>query len=191
MAELPQQPSEGALVVAAAIFYAAMSAIALVIIAVLGVDLVPLVFGDGAATARDALLGAAAGLAVVGLTVATRDLAPMKRVTDELSSIMGRPDSAAIALLAVTSAVGEELLFRGALQSWLGLWPTALLFGLLHGGTNRRLRAWAIFATLAGILLGWLAEFTGNLLAPILCHLTVNFWNLHLLAAGRQDSDPT
>ena len=94
---------------------------------------------------------------------------------------MGQPSSLAIAGLAVSSAIGEEIFFRGALQPLLGFWITAALFGLLHGGTSRRFRVWTIFAVAAGLLLGWLATYTENLLAPILCHMTINYFNLHLV----------
>ena len=77
--------------------------------------------------------------------------------------------------------MGEELLFRGALQPLLGFWITAALFGLLHGGTAPRFRSWALFALASGLLLGGLAVYTDNLLAPMLCHLTINYFNLHLV----------
>ncbi len=125
-----------------------------------------------------ALLGAGAGIGIVGLSHLMRRFGPLDRLQKEFSNVLGRQSLTTIAVLAVTSAVGEELLFRGALQPLMGFWPTSLLFGLLHGGGAPRLFAWTIFAFLSGLLLGCLAIWTGSLLAPILCHLTVNFWNL-------------
>lgn len=177
-------PSAGGLAGASAVFYALMSLLGVGILAAQGLSVGPTVFGDGQSVLRDTLLGAGAGLAVVLLTWLVRDVGPVKRLSDELKGALGgAPSSGAIAVIAVTSAVGEELLFRGALQPLLGLWLTALVFGFLHGGTRPRLYLWAIFAFAAGLLLGWLADWTGNLLAPILCHLTVNFFNLHALGA--------
>lgn len=175
------RPEPRSLVHAAVVFYAAMSAVALILIAAQGLRVVDAVFGPGATAARDAALGAAAGLAVVALTWAARRLGPVRRLNAELGALIGRLDTGQIAVLAVVSAVGEELLFRAALQPLIGFWPTALVFGLMHGGTRRRLWPWAIFATLAGLLLGWLTLLTGSLLAAIACHLTVNFWNLHAM----------
>ena len=57
-----------------------------------------------------------------------------------------------------------RLFFRR--QSWL------ILFGALHSGP--RLIGWAIFATLAGLLMGGLFLWTGGLLAPILAHALIN-----------------
>jgi membrane protease YdiL (CAAX protease family) len=34
--------------------------------------------------------------------------------------------------IAASAAIGEELAFRGALQPVLGLWPTAIIFALMH-----------------------------------------------------------
>lgn len=184
------RPDPRSLVNAAVLFYAAMSAVALFIIAAQGLGVAEAVFGLTDTAARDAALGAGAGLAVVGLTWATRRLGPVRRLNAELAALIGRLESGEIAVLAVASAVGEELLFRGALQPLLGFWPTALLFGLMHGGTRRRLWSWAIFATLAGLLLGWLTLFTGSLLAAIACHLTVNFWNLHAMTTPPPPASP-
>jgi membrane protease YdiL (CAAX protease family) len=119
-----------------------------------------------------------------------RKLGPLERLQKEFGGLLGEQTTGTIAVLAVTSAVGEELLFRGALQPLIGFWPTAILFGLLHGGGAPRLLAWTIFAFLSGILLGFLADHTGSLLAPILCHLTINFWNLQALAQTTSEAPP-
>ncbi len=165
-------------------FYGLMTAIGVVIIEAADLDLGELILGDGTHVARDTLLGAGAGLIVVLLSWWTRDLGPMKKLSAEFREMLGDLSSPVIAVLAVTSAIGEEVLFRGAVQPLLGLWLTSAIFGFVHGGLQKRLLAWTIFATLAGILLGGLFEYTGNLLAPILCHLTVNYWNLHALIAS-------
>ena len=179
----PNSPRAGGLVVSAVVFYAAMAVIGAAIVSAQGLEVIPTVFGDGLNPLRDALLGAGAGLAVVLLTWATRNLKLVRRLNAELSPLLAGLRSGDIAVLAVTSAVGEELMFRGALQPLLGFWPTVVVFGLAHGGTNRRLALWVVFAALAGILLGWLTVYTGSLLAPVICHLTVNFWNLHAMAS--------
>ncbi|MCA9515526.1 MAG: CPBP family intramembrane metalloprotease [Myxococcales bacterium] len=177
-------PSGPGLAVASAVFYVLMSLVGLGLLAAQDLPVGAVVFGDGQSVLRDTLLGAGAGLVVVLLTWLVRKVGPVKRLSDELRAALGgTPSSGIIAIIAVTSAVGEELLFRGALQPLLGFWVTAVVFGFLHGGTRPRLYLWAVFALVAGLLLGWLADWTGNLLAPILCHLTVNFFNLHALGA--------
>lgn len=81
-----------------------------------------------------------------------------------------RLTSAHILLIALSAGVGEEVLFRGVIQQHLGLALTALLFGLLHF-----INLWYVaYATVAGLVLGWLAESTDALLAPIICHALVD-----------------
>ncbi|RYZ55073.1 MAG: CPBP family intramembrane metalloprotease [Proteobacteria bacterium] len=76
--------------------------------------------------------------------------------------------------LAVVSALGEELLFRGAIQPELGLIGTACLFGLLHLGPQGLLSIWTLWAVLSGLMFGWMFQQTGSLLPVILCHIIVN-----------------
>ncbi|WP_141735302.1 CPBP family intramembrane glutamic endopeptidase [Oligoflexus tunisiensis] len=76
--------------------------------------------------------------------------------------------------LAFISAIGEELLFRAAVQPVLGLVGTALLFGLLHLGPQGLISIWTLWAIISGLMLGWLFEATGNLWPPLLCHFLVN-----------------
>lgn len=186
-------PRPGTLLIAATVFYGLMSAAAIVVLALSDLDPGLVVFGpdledvaSGLAPAPlshplAALLGAASGGVVVMLSLMLRRVGPIDRLHKEFSAVLGPLSTGTVAVLAVTSAVGEELLFRGALQPLIGFWPTAALFGLLHGGGTPRLFAWTVFAFLSGLLLGWLADFTGSLLAPILCHLTINFWNLQAI----------
>lgn len=126
--------------------------------------------------------GAATGLAFVLLSRPFLGARAMAAFRSEVRAAIGRPGPGAILVLAASSAVGEELLFRGALQALLGFWPTALIFALLHGGGVRRLLGWTVFAGLAGLALGQLAAWTGSLLAPIIAHATVNQLNLEALS---------
>jgi len=187
-----EPPAQSTLVLAAVAFYGLMSIGALIAFSVADLNVADVVFGAETDTApthlSDGLLGVGCGLAIVLLSWTLRRFAPMQKLQREFADILGPLSSSAIAVLAVTSSIGEELLFRGALQPWIGFWPTAILFGLLHGGMTPRLWAWTVFALLAGVLLGWLADFTGSLLAPFLCHFTVNYFNLHALSNEAPDS---
>lgn len=78
--------------------------------------------------------------------------------------------------LCILPAIGEELLFRGALQGLMrpcgspaAVFGPALLFALLHLNL-----AQAITAFLCGLFLGWLAERTGSILPGMLLHLINN-----------------
>ena len=52
------------------------------------------------------------------------------------------------------------------------LW-TSLLFGLRHISPDRRFLAWAAYATVPGGLLGWMAIYSSNLLAPVVAHALI------------------
>ena len=74
-----------------------------------------------------------------------------------------------VAAIAVAAGIGEELLFRGALQPEIGVVPASLVFGALHMG-GRGTLAFGGWVAVMGGLLGWLAVATGGLLAPIVAH---------------------
>ncbi|MFC0596568.1 lysostaphin resistance A-like protein [Thermus composti] len=83
-------------------------------------------------------------------------------------------------LLALLSGLGEEVFFRGFLQSLLvdrfggyGVLLQALLFALLHPAP---LRAWAypLYTGVAGLLFGLAYLLTGSLLPGILAHTLHN-----------------
>jgi len=79
-----------------------------------------------------------------------------------------------ILLMSLGAGIGEELLFRGALQGWLAthlpialavLLP-AIVFGLMHSAN----RIYMLIAGLIGVYLGMLFVISGNILAPIIAH---------------------
>lgn len=137
----------------------------------------------GVAVGRDLGLGLLAGGCVVGLSaLATHFTRFGRRLADRMGEILaGLPLWQAL-LLAILSAGGEELFFRGALQPNVGWLAASLLFGLMHIGPGRDYVPWTVFAILVGGLLGWLFIATGNLLAPIVAHAVVNGINLPLLS---------
>ncbi len=128
------------------------------------------------------LLGAALGLAVVGLTrLATRHYAWARDLHASFRDLLGPLTLREIIILAAASSIGEELLFRGALMPWLGVWLQALVFALLHVGPGKRFLPWTLSAAVIGVALGELAIQTGSLGAPIVAHFTINFLNLRYI----------
>lgn len=79
-----------------------------------------------------------------------------------------------IALISLTAAVGEELLFRGAIQHFLGVFWSSALFAAVH---VRYLHRWLMTGLVFGVSvgLGWIYELTGTLWAPILAHFLIDF----------------
>jgi hypothetical protein len=138
---------------------------------------------DAAALAKG--LGAAAviGAAVV---LASHHIARRtgwgRRLHAEFHALLGALDSRRILLLALLSAGGEEVLFRGVLQPRLGLWAATSLFAALHVPLRRSLVPWTAFAFAIGAVLGLLTEWAGSLWPAVLLHFLVNYFNLHDLA---------
>lgn len=111
----------------------------------------------------------------------------------ELRTIMGPIGTVGIGLLAVGSGVGEEIIFRGLVQTALSGWVgvpfgivfASLIFGAMHIPPKRELAGWMVFAALIGVYLGLLYAWTGNIVAPAVTHALVNFINLHVIAQIR------
>jgi uncharacterized protein len=168
----------------AAVFYAALLCGA----AVLGTleDRHPFALGD------PALFGLFVGVVTACGTVASgallyRLLPALRKISDELAPRL--VDGARrwnLILVSVFSGVGEEAFFRGALQPLLGLVVTSILFGALHTGPDRRYLAWTLWAVGAGLLFGFLYEWTGGLLAPMTAHVLHNAATLLLWKRSRE-----
>jgi membrane protease YdiL (CAAX protease family) len=134
-------------------------------------------------------IGALVGLSVVGLTrVATRHLQWARDLKASFHDLLGPLTGREIVILALASSVGEELLFRGALLPWIGVWAQGIIFALLHIGPGRRFLPWTISALVLGLGFGWLARWTGNLGGPIAAHFMINFLNLKFIVASRGDA---
>lgn len=105
----------------------------------------------------------------------------MSRILEKLRTPFGPSilalSATDIVLLSLAAGIGEELFFRGLLQSFVGVWGAAIIFGLLHALTP----AYFVMATAIGVWFGLLYEYSGNLLVPILSHATYDIFALYLL----------
>jgi len=137
-----------------------------------------------------ALYGVAFGVPIVLLSaVAAARMAWARRLNAEFRRLLGDLSSKDVLMLAGGSAIGEEMLFRGAMQPTLGLWLASALFGLAHFPPRKDLWPWSAAAAVVGLGLGGLYEVTGSILAPIVAHFTVNWFNLHALAESRPEAE--
>jgi membrane protease YdiL (CAAX protease family) len=129
------------------------------------------------------LIGVALGLAVVFLSrLAVHRFDWARRLHNDFRQILGKLSYKEILVLAVASSVGEELLFRGALQPIVGIWAQAIVFALLHIGPGLRFLPWTASALVIGLLFGFLFQLTGDLGGPIVAHFAINYLNLHFIA---------
>jgi hypothetical protein len=136
-------------------------------------------------------LGGSLGLLLVLLTRYLQErFCWAKTLHNEFRHVLGPLCRRDILVVAAASAIGEECLFRGALM--LHLWQAIPgPAGLLVGCSDRRccfrcctsdrvvsFVPWTVSALLMGVVLGGLFVLTGDLLAPIAVHFTVNLLNL-------------
>ena len=96
-----------------------------------------------------------------------------------MSEMFPAASVAQFAMVAALAGVGEELLFRGVIQTKLAGWTTPLaglllasvLFGLAHALS----KPYFAFAIVVGIFLGWLALQYNDLVAPMVAHALYDF----------------
>jgi len=100
----------------------------------------------------------------------------------DLRALLGPLPGAEILVLAVASAVGEEIFFRGALLPAIGIWASSGIFALLHVGPKLRFLPWTISSFVAGMVFGQLFLWSGDLGGPVVAHFTVNALNLRYLS---------
>jgi uncharacterized protein len=93
-----------------------------------------------------------------------------------------RPSPLEAAVFAALTAAAEELFFRGALQSLIGVWGQALVFGLLHPMPQRGW-SYTLYAALSGLAFGYAVVLTGSLWPGLVAHFLINFQGL--LEVGR------
>jgi membrane protease YdiL (CAAX protease family) len=148
--------------------------------------------------ARAAMVGLAAGLlawlpASVLADVSSRLRPPGPEYLEFLREHL--PDGGFETVVAFVAAglvapIAEELLFRGLLyrvarSRWGALGAaviTSLFFGIAHW------EPWSLFGLIGlGLMLCWLYERTGSLLAPMIAHATHNTISLGLMLHWRDD----
>lgn len=144
--------------------------------------------GLAAATPATLLVGVLTAVALVAMTFAgqwiTAALAPdlaanVSRIAAQAQANIGGFAAAAVAAILV--AVGEELLFRGAIQPRFGILLTALAFAALHTQYGFGVAPLTVLAL--GLALG-LARRLANTTATLIAHVLYVVVMLALVAAG-------
>ena len=144
---------------------------------------------QGISLVGDTLLGVVVGGLVVGVSYVLTALTGWgDRLARELARTIGHLSVPDALLMAAASGFAEELLCRGALQPRVGLMVASVLFGAMHFAPRRELYPWTGFAVVIGLVFGWMFEWTGILVAPMVAHSVVNAVNLPLLVRRYGDS---
>ena len=120
----------------------------------------------------------------VGAVIALRfpRLRTLVRVPEALKSIDLSGEKPWI--VGLCAGIGEELLFRAALQPLVGLWFGALIFAAAHfrtamlgSASNTKRAAYMLNVAVAGVALGLVFEHIG-LFAAVLIHATIDIVGL-------------
>lgn len=136
--------------------------------------------GLRAPTAADIRAGVSAGLAMYGfvlvVSVVWAALVSPEMFEDQTAAseqIARAFNTLPLALLlALFSSVGEEILFRGALQPVFGLWLTSIFFTMLH--TQYTLTPASLTIFVVALVLGWVRK-RHSTSASIIGHFVYNF----------------
>ncbi|HEX4339494.1 MAG TPA: CPBP family intramembrane glutamic endopeptidase [Polyangiaceae bacterium] len=121
------------------------------------------------------------GLLVVCTRVAVTRFAWARDLHAALRPFASGMSPLAIVVIAMLSAFGEEMLFRGLLAPAIGVVPQALIFGAAHQIPGSSRWVWVLWATLVGLALGAMYQLTGSLVGPLAAHAIVNALNLAYL----------
>lgn len=120
--------------------------------------------------------GLMVGLGFVGLNVALTWFLPHKWLDEGgiNEALFYNRSVFHIGVIALLVSLAEELLFRGAIQYWLGVLGTSLLFTLIH---FRYLRRWLMVTLLflVSLGLGFITDYYQSLLPAVIAHFTVDF----------------
>jgi len=122
------------------------------------------------------LVGGTASLIVVLVDLIFMNLLPEKYYDDGglNERIFQKRPFHQIAVISAAVAIGEEILFRGVIQTHFGLIASSLLFAIVH---YRYLFNWFLFVNIIALsfLIGFIYFQTGNLLVTIIMHFLVDF----------------
>jgi membrane protease YdiL (CAAX protease family) len=141
-------------------------------------------FASPIARPLDALLITVSGIGflILGQKLMETHLPSYRYFRQTLAGLLGQFSLAESFWLAFCSAVGEEVLFRGAIQPFLGVWFTSLLFGALHLDPEGGVSSWTLWAMVAGLIMGGSVLAIGSIWPAIAIHFLVNLIGMRSLA---------
>lgn len=102
----------------------------------------------------------------------------LQPVREKYQNVIGslRMNIRTIIIVSICAGVGEEILFRGILQSYFGIWVTAAGFVAIHGYLNPldwRISLYGTYMTLAIVVIGYLHQHYG-LTSAMLAHTMID-----------------
>jgi len=140
---------------------------------------------DKASLWEQILAGSTAGIGGFIIILAISQFTVIDDSTGFLTDLLKKinPNIHEIIFFSFCAAVGEEILFRGAIQHWIGIWPTAILFVAVHGYLS--IKNWGL--TIVGVALVFVSAAFGYLMvkfgitAAIIAHFLYDVLTFLLL----------
>jgi len=132
-------------------------------------------------------------LLAVMLLLSRSSWGPLRRIADELDEhllpLFRDCTTLELALIAIAAGLGEEVFFRGVIQSGVagllslgwGIAAASTLFGMAHMITPM----YAVLAALVGLYLGGLFVWSDNLFVAIVTHASYDFVALRYWVSRR------
>ncbi len=109
-------------------------------------------------------LGYGLGIALIAISLVETPF--LRPVTAYFRTLFKHTEIKFIDILfaSLSAGIGEELLFRGGLQYFLGIWITAIIFVAIHGylnPNNSKLFVYGLLMVLLSAGLGYLCDYVG------------------------------
>ena len=138
------------------------------------------------------LVGLGAGLAAAGIIIFFSTRRPVEPVLNDFT-IFRMIKNTEFTLfdriqISFFAGVGEELLFRGAMQPLIGIWFTSLIFIAIHGYISFKSLGHIVFTLMLfglSMMLGYLFEFAG-LFAAMTAHAVYDYVMLEWVNAAKK-----
>jgi membrane protease YdiL (CAAX protease family) len=184
--QLPDQPEIEPLTRTQVLIAMGVTALVLLFVAKLWLHLGSVTLLPIHGTAEALLLGLGIALGITALSSLVYRLWPAYRQSADyyLQMVLKPLVLPDLIWLGLLPGMSEELLFRGVMLPAVGLNATgvvasSLLFGILHLSGPQQW-PYVVWATAVGLLLGFSALATGNLLVPIVAHIVTNLLSSYL-----------
>jgi membrane protease YdiL (CAAX protease family) len=190
--QLPNQPEFEPLTRTQILIAMGVTAVVLLVVAKLWLHLGSVTLLPLRRTTDALLLGLGIGVGITGASSVVYRLWPAYRQSADfyLQLVLKPLILPDIIWLGLLPGMSEELLFRGVMLPAIGLNATGLvitsvLFGVLHL-SGKQQWPYVVWASVVGLLLGFSALATGNLLIPIVAHISTNLISSYLWKLGNR-----
>ena len=191
---LPENPELEPLTRTQVLIAMGVTAVILLVVAKIWLHLSSVTLLPLQSTSESILLGLGIALGITGASGVVYRLWPAYRQSADyyLELVLKPLVLPDIIWLGLLPGMSEELLFRGVMLPAVGLnitglVATSLLFGVLHLSGPEQW-PYVVWASVVGLLLGFSAMATGNLLVPIVAHVATNLISSYLWKLGNKET---